>query len=182
MAKRAPSRASKQRERQQASGSVTDVIAEHERAQKLLVAQYATTRVLAESATLSEAACGILQAICESLGWEHGALWSVDRHAGLLRWADSWHAATVEVPEFEGLSRQTSFTRGVGLPGRVWATGHPAWIPDVARDPNFPRAPVAASKGLHAAFGFPILLGNEVLGVMEFFSRQIRQPDEELLQ
>src|SRR5215467_4194952 len=125
MAKRAPGQASKQRERQQTSGSLTDVIAEHQRAQKLLLAQYATTRVLAESATLSEAASGTLQAICESLGWEHAALWSVDRHAGVLRWANAWHAATVEVLEFEGLSRRTSFTRGVGLPGRVWATGQP---------------------------------------------------------
>jgi len=170
--------ASKQRERRQASAS----LAEHRRAQKLLLAQYATTKVLAESAKLSEAASGILQAICESLGWEHGGLWSVDRHAGVLRCADTWHSETVEMLEFEGLSRQTSFARGVGLPGRVWASGHPAWIPDVVQDPNFPRAPVAASKGLHAAFGFPILLGNEVLGVLEFFSREIRQPDEDLLQ
>jgi PAS domain S-box-containing protein len=182
MARRAPGQASKQRGRQQTSGNLTDVIAEHQRAQKLLLAQYATTRVLAESATLSEAASGTLQAICESLGWEHAALWSVDRQAGVLRWADAWHAATVEVLEFEGLSRWTSFASGVGLPGRVWATGQSAWIPDVVRDLNFPRASVAASKGLHAAFGFPILLGNEVLGVMEFFSREIRQPDQELLQ
>ena len=34
---------------------------------------------------------------------------------------------------------------------------------------------------LHAAFGFPILLGGEVLGVMEFFSYEIRQPDQDLL-
>src|SRR4029434_9716056 len=33
----------------------------------------------------------------------------------------------------------------------------------------------------HAAFGFPILLGADVLGVIAFFSREIRQPDQELL-
>src|SRR5262249_41592077 len=131
MAKRTGRQASKQRERRADSASLAEVMADHQRAQKLLVAQYATTRVLAESATLGEAASGILQAICESLGWEHGALWSVDRQAGVLRWADSWHAATVEVLEFEELSRQTTFARGIGLPGRVWATGHSAWIPDV---------------------------------------------------
>ena len=71
--------------------------------------------------------------------------------------------------------------RGVGLPGRVWTSGQPAWIPDVVRDPNFPRAPIAAREGLHGAFGFPILLRGEVLSVMEFFSREIRAPDEDLL-
>ena len=48
-------------------------------------------------------------------------------------------------------------------------------------DANFPRAPIAAREVLHAAFGFPILLGGEVLGVMEFFSHEIRQPDQDLL-
>ena len=43
------------------------------------------------------------------------------------------------------------------------------------------RGPIAEREGLHAAFGFPILLGGEVLGVIEFFSREIRQPDQELL-
>ena len=49
------------------------------------------------------------------------------------------------------------------------------------REANFQRTPVAARERLHAAFGFPILLGGEVLGVIEFFSREIRQPDHELL-
>ena len=63
----------------------------------------------------------------------------------------------------------------------MWAAGEPVWIPDVVHDPNFPRAPVAAREGLHAAFGFPILLRGEVLGVMEFFSREVRPPDDGLL-
>ena len=79
------------------------------------------------------------------------------------------------------MSRRTTFKPGVGLPGRVWASRQPAWIPDVVQDANFPRAPVAAREGLHAAFGFPISLRGEVLGVMEFFSREIRPPDAGLL-
>ena len=70
----------------------------------------------------------------------------------------------------------------VGLPGRVWASGQPAWIPDVIKDSNFPRAPVAAREGLHGAFGFPIVVGSDILGVMEVFSGEIQQPDAELLQ
>ena len=69
----------------------------------------------------------------------------------------------------------------VGLPGRVWETGRPAWIEDVARDTNFPRAAVAAREGLHGAFGFPIVLGGHVLGMLEFFSRDVREPDQGLL-
>ena len=70
---------------------------------------------------------------------------------------------------------------GIGLPGRVWSSREPTYIPDVVQDANFLRVPIAAREGLHAAFGFPILLGADVLGVIEFFSHEIRQPDQELL-
>jgi PAS domain S-box-containing protein len=63
----------------------------------------------------------------------------------------------------------------------VWASGHPAWIPDVTRDKNFPRGQTAAREGLHAAFGFPLMLRGDVLSIMEFFSREIREPDRDLL-
>ena len=74
-----------------------------------------------------------------------------------------------------------TFGRGVGLPGRVWSTGQPVWIADVTLDANFPRGPYAAGENLHGAFGFPILLRGDVQSVMEFFSREIRAPDEDLL-
>src|SRR5262249_5908806 len=74
-----------------------------------------------------------------------------------------------------------TFIAGAGLPGRVWATERPAWIADVVGDDNFPRAAIAAWEGLHCAFGFPIRLGNRILGVIEFFSREIREPDAALL-
>src|SRR4026207_2527153 len=70
---------------------------------------------------------------------------------------------------------------GVGLPGRVWAYAAPAWILDVVNDPNFPRALFAARAGLHGAFAFPIRNGDQVYGVIEFFSRELREPDRDLL-
>ena len=146
-----------------------------------LTAEHVAARALVEAATFDEAAPKILEAICDSLGWEHGALWTIDHDADVLRCAEIWTAPTLSLPAFNAASRQARFHRGIGLPGRVWATAKPAWIPDVVHDANFPRAPVAAREGLHAAFGFPILLRGEVLGVMEFFSGQVRTPDEELL-
>ncbi len=150
-------------------------------AERRLRAQYETARALVTSATLAEATPRILEAICEALDWEHGALWQVERDAEVLHCVDIWHRPSVSFPEFEALSRATRFQRGIGLPGRVWAQGGPAWIPDVVHDRNFPRAPIAAREGLHGAFGFPVLVGGEVFGVMEFFSREIREPDDELL-
>jgi transcriptional regulator with PAS, ATPase and Fis domain len=75
-----------------------------------------------------------------------------------------------------------SVSFGVGLAGRVWKSGTPAWIVNLAADDNFPRASLAQRCGLKSAFSFPITLNNQTLAVMAFFSFKARQPDEELLQ
>jgi two-component system sensor histidine kinase/response regulator len=142
---------------------------------------YATARALAESETLDQAAPQMLQAICEALGWEYGAVWEVDRSGNVMRCVKTWHA---QIPAFEPFEEATMASRlgpGVGLPGRIWRSREPAWIPDVTKDPNFPRAPYAAQAGLHSAFGLPIAQGSDVLGVMEFFSRDILQPNSNLV-
>lgn len=153
-----------------------------ERAPRRIATQFAVTRVLAEAATLAEAAPRIVQAIGETVGWEVGAIWELDRAANLLRCVDMWRSPSVNAANFESQTRQSTFAPGVGLPGRVWATGKPAWIANVVEDPNFPRASFAAQDGLHGAFGFPILCGGEVVGVLEFFSREVREPDNALLE
>jgi len=152
-----------------------------ETGQRRLTPEYITARALAESATLAEAAPRVLQAICEALDWDHGALWNVDAAAGVLRCVETIQLLKGSVRQFDAVSRGITFTKGVGLPGRVWATSKPAWIPDVLADANFPRAPIASQEGLHGAFGFPICYQGNVLGVMEFFSREIREPDQQLL-
>jgi len=157
-------------------------VTERKREVARLAAQYAVTRVLAEASTLADATPRILQAICESLDWSEGAIWRVDQHENVLRCVETWHGPSAQVDEFDQMTHCQKFSPGVGLPGRVWSQARPAWIEDVTCDSNFPRARIAAQEGLHAAFGFPILLGADVLGVLEFFSRQIQKPDNKLLE
>ncbi len=151
------------------------------RTEQRLALQYAITRILSRSIDFVEGTHEILQTVCESLGWQVGVLWAADHQGEVLRCIDVWHSSSVTVERFERASRAWTFARGIGLPGRIWKTGKPSWIPNVSDDRNFPRATVAQEAGLHAAFGFPILLGDEVVGVIEFFSQEIRQPDQDLL-
>jgi PAS domain S-box-containing protein len=157
-------------------------ITDRKRAEQRLVAQHTVTQVLAEAATLEEATPRVLQAVCECLVWDLGELWRIDRAAGVLRCVEVWHKVSLEAPHFVATSHERTFRPGIGLPGRVWASREPAYIPDVVHDANFPRAPIAAREGLHAAFAFPILLGGDVVGVMAFFSQEIRHPDQDLLE
>ena len=156
-------------------------IEDRKRAEERLRVQHRVAQILAEAATIEEATPRILRAMGECLGWDVGVLWRVDQEAEALRCVELWHKTSIEVPEFERVSREFTFVPGLGLPGRVWSSLEAEYVPDVVPDENFPRGPIAEREGLHAAFGFPILLGGEALGVIEFFSREIRQPDQDLL-
>ena len=162
--------------------SLATDVTERKLEQARLAAQYAVTRVLAEAASLARATPRILEAISTSLGWSFGAIWRIDHKEQLLRCVETWHSPKTAVPEFEKETRSRTFSRSIGLPGRVWSQAQPIWIADVPRDDNFPRGSIATREGLHSAFGFPILLKAEVLGVLEFFSQQIENPAPRLLQ
>jgi PAS domain S-box-containing protein len=157
-------------------------VAERDRSERHRAADAAIARILADGSELALAVPRILAAVGECLEFDCGAVWTVDRMAGRLRCVELWHRPGSALAEFVALTRRIAFAPGIGLPGRVWSRREPQWIEDVARDPNFPRAPAAALCGLHGAFGFPLSLGGEVLGVIEFFSREIRPPDAKLLQ
>ena len=144
--------------------------------------ELATVRVLAEADSLDEAASQILGGICSALGWDFGALWTLDKSGTELGCVEAWHADESRHGRFAALCRTTTLTHGIGLPGRIWAVGEPVWISDVVVDPNFPRAPVAREVGLHGGFGFPIFVRGRFYGAMEFFSGQVHEPDEELLE
>ncbi|HEV2294506.1 MAG TPA: PAS domain S-box protein [Tepidisphaeraceae bacterium] len=156
-------------------------ITDSKRNELRMLAEHAVTRVLAESSSLKEATPRILEAVCRTTGWEWAALWTVDTHENALRCVEIWHRPETTVAQFEQLSRQTLLSHGVGLPGRAWQSGRAEWIADVSVNGNFPRREAAAEAGLHGALAFPILVGEQVVGVMEFFSRQVRDPDQTLL-
>ncbi|MEH2238824.1 GAF domain-containing protein [Nostoc sp.] len=159
---------------------VSDELRLRKRAQQHLTAQYAATRVLADSTTTGVATTQILQGICESLGWDLGEIWMVDQQANVLRFLDMWHKASLDLEDFEALNRQTTFPPGIGLPGRVWASSEPVWIADVVKELSFSRFKINAKLELHAAFGFPIRSGNKILGIITCFNREIQPLDEDL--
>jgi PAS domain S-box-containing protein len=149
-------------------------------ARDLQPVEHAVARILAQTDRPVEVYEATLHAIGQSLGWELGAVWEVDAQDGRLRCVRTWHAGD-RTAEFEALSEALALAPGEGLPGRVLASGQPAWIVDAPEDAGFPRADAARRGGLRAGFGFPLRSPRGVLGVMEFFSRDLRPPDEPLL-
>jgi diguanylate cyclase (GGDEF)-like protein/PAS domain S-box-containing protein len=164
---------------------IIEDISERKQAEQRQAMEHAITRVLAEAQTLTEAIPRIIQTVCETMGWHCGARWQIDKEAGVLRCRETWGIDTPEIEAFIQASRERAVAPlpvGQGLVRRTFAAASPVWIKDIAHDEAFNRRHLAEQADLHGAFGFPLVGGGEVLGVMEFFHRDARDPDEMLIQ
>jgi PAS domain S-box-containing protein len=161
---------------------VTVDITNRKRAESRLNVQYQITRVLSSSASLADAAPALIQTMCKCFDWHCGEIWQVSSRAQVLTYLEGWHSASMPLAEFVSESRRFTFSPGIGLPGRVWKSGAPAWINNLADDDDFPRAHLADKFRLKSAFSLPVTLSNQTLAVLTFFSPKLREPDEELLQ
>ncbi|NTU81232.1 MAG: PAS domain S-box protein, partial [Chloroflexales bacterium] len=148
---------------------------------RIQAAQFAVSRILAESPEIDTAMAQVLEAIASSLGWQAAELWLRDAADERLVWRGGWYTpGDARLDEFQAVSRRYTFSRGEGLPGRVWAESRLIWEADVTASLTFARASLAAQAELHTAVVIPIVQGSEVPGVMVFFSRSRRQLYEPL--
>lgn len=135
-----------------------------------------------EAATIREATQACLDAICAHTGWAVGHVYFADGGTNRLRPATIWHLEDAErFAAFRAVTEATELKAGLGLPGRALESGRPVWITDVTEEPDFIRAETARQAGVRAAFAFPVLAGQRVPAVLEFFTTEPRDPDEPLL-
>src|SRR5438270_824534 len=136
-----------------------------------------------EAPTAEHALRTSIGAVCRVTGWPVGHVYLVSAdEPEVLRPTTIWHDDRPWLREpFRRVTEVTTLRRGVGLPGRVLATKQPAWVLDVTRDANFPRAGAAAESGLRAGLAFPVPVGADVAAVLGFFSRDAVAPDAALL-
>lgn len=164
-----------------AVGGIAVDITEHKRQRMHWEMSCAVANVLGNSLSLDEAGAKLLRVICEKLGWPVGALWIVDRKIKRLRCEEIWHFPYLDISEFIDAKKRMHLARGEGFPGRVWQAVSPLWIANVAEEPTLARFSIFQKVGLHAAIGFPIMDNQEIVGVLEFFSQQIKEPDSDLV-
>jgi serine phosphatase RsbU (regulator of sigma subunit)/PAS domain-containing protein len=144
--------------------------------------EHSALRALARSGSAAEAIHEILSGMGTALEWDYGALWMVDEERNELVCAEVWHRdGNKQFERFAELCKEMTFTKGVGLPGRLWEQNQPVWIPDVTTEDNFPRTAPAVEAGIRGAFAFPIPIHDRFAGMIEFFSSAVQQPDPELL-
>lgn len=135
-----------------------------------------------EARRLEPALQTCLDEVCAHTGWQVGHAYLLDRDTGELAPTTVWHLADEETfRAFRELTEATRFQRGEGLVGGVLESGQPEWVPDVTRFPRFKRGSADGALRVRAGMVFPILVGHEAVGVLEFYSTSAVGVDEPLL-
>ncbi|MDQ3587653.1 MAG: diguanylate cyclase [Actinomycetota bacterium] len=150
-------------------------ISERRRSVQFLASQHAITTVLAEAETVEQALPRLLCALGEEMGWEFGAYWTV-ADGPVLQCRETWTVSGLDLSGFEEVTRLARLKPGEGLPGRVFTSVQPEFVPNAAEALSVQRAHAAAEAGLTAAVGLPLLEGGAVHGVMTYYTRETRHP------
>lgn len=177
-------------------GTARDITALKD-AEQILQAKNRTQELLRKTATAANTASSFEEALHTCLtminaftGWPVGHVFmrqQTDAPCGeedvILVPSGIWHLdSPSQFADFVQATKRITFRAGKGLPGRVLTSGRPEWISNLRQDENFPRANLARELGVSAGFAFPILSGDRVVAVLEFFSREMAPPDEMLLE
>src|SRR3954465_14001462 len=141
----------------------------------LLRVEQAVGRVLARPSGQRRAYERVLEAICVTLDWQFGAVGEVSDDE-MLRCVVTWRPDGVGGEDLENATRGLVLARGEELPGRVWKSGRPAGIRDVAAA-GFARRAAAESAGVRSAYGFTVHGERRILAVIELFACEPRSPD-----
>ena len=157
-------------------------VSERRRAEELLRLEHTVTRALAEADSVGTSLKAAIRAVCETEGWECGRYLRVDEKAGVLRFGEAWSEQNPAIERFIAESREVSYAPGVGLAGGVWQSGQPLWVPDITKDARTMQKSITREIGLHGAIFFPVASEGKAIGVLAFNSREVREPDERLLQ
>jgi PAS domain S-box-containing protein len=143
--------------------------------------QYEVARLLAGSDGLTTVVGRCLRAISRGLGWRFACFWRWEARTERLRLDQCWHQPEMHVGNFADVCRQLSFGPDEALPGQVWRSGLPEWVPDFTMDGDARRRASATSAGLHSVLAFPCRADELTLGIMEFFGSEVESPDQDLL-
>jgi diguanylate cyclase (GGDEF)-like protein/PAS domain S-box-containing protein len=134
-----------------------------------------------EHESLEGAARVALRQVCAHTGWPVGHLAVRSPAKDAFEPSSLWH---VDSPaRFQWFCDATGLTvleDGEGLPAAAAAEGKPVWVADLTNaDPR--RADAAHEVGLTAAVALPVLVGDDVVAVLEFFVEHPVEPNATLL-
>lgn len=163
---------------------------ENERAEEEIQLLQTLTQTISEALDFHTALSLALSQVCEVTDWDYGEAWIPCKDGMVLELSPVWYssnrrgsASVAALEQFRVCSEAFILPPATGLPGRVWSSQQPEWIPDVSAhsETYFLRNQIAKAVGLRAGFGVPILANHQVLAVLVFFMLEAREEDTRLV-
>jgi two-component system, sensor histidine kinase and response regulator len=149
--------------------------------ERSLIVRDGIAKIIASNENSDEVILQIIEVLCGILEWKTGIFWSLDRNQDLLKCHTIWNNNDQSLAQFDRFNTLIEFKKGEGIPGKVWQAREAFWSGNIATDDASSRVEIAESLGLHGGFGFPILSGDSVIGIFEFFSQKVQKPDAKIL-
>ena len=153
-------------------------VSKRKQAQRYLTAHYAATCILAESDSLEQALPSLVQSLSDALQWDGCAYWVFDPAANDLGCIAAYQSP---IATHLNVLDTNSLTFSVEQARRVWSTGQSHWSEDIHSEELYSRQGLDAAPELHGAFAFPIVMDQEVCGVVALFSSRKLKRDPWLL-
>ncbi len=141
----------------------------------------AVNRVLeavGRASTANEAARGALDTVKDAFNWAYGSYWVRDEKENALKFAVESGSVN---EEFRRVTMEARFREGEGLSGRAWKNRDLFFVADLADMKDCCRAPVARRAGVKSGVAFPLMVGGQVYGMMDFFALETLTLTEERL-
>lgn len=138
-----------------------------------------------EAASIEEAFEVALEKICGFTGWPFAHVYIKEDTAGeegeaALVPAGIWHCVDETLEIFQEAMVGTRIRPGEGWLGEILMNRRPVWLKDIAKHNGFVRKDNFQSLSIQNSFALPVLVGEEVVAVLEFMTTEERA-DEELL-
>jgi len=154
---------------------------EAEDANKVIELRQRIATAANEATVVEDAVQVCLDEVCAYTGWPVGHAFAVTPEGG-LKSMKVWHLDQPKrYKKFREITESRIYPKAKGISSRVLATGKPVWNNDVSRDKDFKRAVLAKGIEVKAGFAFPVLVGKDVVAIIEFFSRDTMDPNDALL-
>jgi PAS domain S-box-containing protein len=138
------------------------------------------TLAISASNDLNGALSLTLESLCGATGWGYGEAWLPTSDGSRVERITHFAAVGVEALPLVRSADDLTFAPGEGLAGTAWEAKNVVWVPDIdARVPHaaLPRASKALECGFRAAVAVPVLAGDNVVAVLEFFMDRPRATD-----
>ena len=159
---------------------VTDIsnsITENERKTSLMELMAGIASSINDASDAHVAFQDTVTKLCQFLGWQIGNVFRIDPGKGaLIPTRAAFLSDPMKFADFRRRTNESSFRKGIGLPGYVWHLGEPLWIEEIDADTPFEKPKVSGRADVISAFAFPVFIRDEVVAVIEMYSEKRSVP------